>query len=361
MKRITTYMLCALVALSACSKEEMPTKPHNDIIEVEVAEMPSTRVNMINTVDDIVARGEFGLSAYLDGINQPYFENAFVYYFAPDTGAAHWRFRDVQNQDNLINFFWPDGAVDFMGYLPRVLTKCVAGITNLKFNPATNAVTFNAVAQTEIDDRPASKRSAEGSTATTTERDQEFLFATTFGATRDGNAVNLRFVHPFSAIKFRLHQSHRDLTIHSITINGLKTEGSFSCTNDTYAKGNTQSYLEYTNWSTSTSETSSLKIDIEKSVPQDINYSSTIGGPYIVIPQSLDGVTLSVNYTWNEKRVQSKNIPIKTDTKTAWQPGQIYTYTLDLGDNKEEILFKVGVEAWDKGEDDDYENNYDVE
>jgi hypothetical protein len=104
-----------------------------------------------------------------------------------------------------------------------------------------------------------------------------------------------------------------------------------------------------------------LKIDIEKSVPQDINYSSTIGGPYIVIPQSLDGVTLSVNYTWNEKRVQSKNIPIKTDTKTAWQPGQIYTYTLDLGDNKEEILFKVGVEAWDKGEDDDYENNYDVE
>ena len=37
-----------------------------------------------------------------------------------------------------------------------------------------------------------------------------------------------------------------------------------------------------------------------------------------------------------------------------------YTYMLNLGDNKEEILFKAMIEPWEKGEDEEYENQYEV-
>ena len=81
----------------------------------------------------------------------------------------------------------------------------------------------------------------------------------------------------------------------------------------------------------------------------------------MVIPQALTNVKLSVNYSWDIISEKNTNpISIVTSEIPAWQPGMVYTYTLNLGDNKEEILFKATVEPWTKGEDEGYENQYDV-
>ena len=160
-------------------------------------------------------------------------------------------------------------------------------------------------------------------------------------------------------IKFRLAQSHRDLTIHSITLHNLGFKGSFACTDDTY-ETETQVYLTNGNWTNL--KKSDYTIQFDKTVPKDINYTSQIGGPYMVIPQNLSDVTLSINYTWDTaNKQQTTPVHISSDEIVpAWLPGKIYTYYLNLGDNKEEVLFMVTVENWVKGEDNDYENNYEV-
>ena len=50
--------------------------------------------------------------------------------------------------------------------------------------------------------------------------------------------------------------------------------------------------------------------------------------------------------------------PIKSTDITEWVSGRKYTYILNLGDNKEEILFQVKVDPWDKIE---YENEIEIE
>ena len=108
-------------------------------------------------------------------------------------------------------------------------------------------------------------------------------------------------------------------------------------------------------------ESGEMQINLSKIVPDDVNYHSAIGGPYLVMPQSLENVQLSVNYSWDKYQDQeSAKFSIFTDKVTAWQPGIIYTYYLDLGDNREEILFRVEVEEWIPGEEGEYENSFDV-
>lgn len=365
MKRWPIYITALLLGVASCSKSgESVSVAEDEPIRVEVVDVssPETRAHMFNSTDDIVAEGEFALSAYLTQLEEEYFTDAWVYYFVQDDGTARWRFRDVVNQDYLIDFYWPDGTVDFMAYMPRILSKCATNITNLSYDlVGGKGMVFDATLPTTINDRTEAEREAEN-------EKQEFMFATHIGQSKSsGGIVKLRFVHPFAAVKFRLHQSHRDLVIHSITLHGLDNGGSFSFVGSTYEPyvggNNGQEYLTCNNWTAS--DNGDLTINLEKRVPDDINYQSQIGGPYMVIPQVLKqggkDVKLSVNYSWNDQTVQSAQFSLSTSHVDSWQPGMIYTYTLDLGDNKEEILFKVIAEEWSKGEEDGFENNYDVQ
>ena len=354
-----------MASLLSCTKSDDVPTVQDSAIKIEVADMQSqqTRAHLLNTEDDVKAEGEFGLNAYLTNGGNTYFENAWVYYFIPDYGEPQWRFRDVVNQDNLVNFYWPnDSNVNFVAYMPRILNKCAATIENISYTSA-EGMQFNATMPTEITDITPADRVAENNKL-------EFVYACSLNQGKDvgdDGTVKLRFVHPFAMIKFRLAQSHRDLTIHSITLHNLGYKGSFASTDDTYAtltKDNleelTQDYLTDRNWTISTKDNYTIQLD--KKVPEDINYTSQIGGPYMVIPQNLSGVTLSINYTWDTaNNVTTTEVPISTnDVVPAWLPGKIYTYHLNLGDNKEEVLFMVTVEDWKKGEDDGYENNYEV-
>lgn len=360
-KRIVYWGLVWVLCLCSCSTLEDGPDTSVKTIQIEVAtsQSPVTRAHLLNQKEDIVDLGAFALSAYFSEDNAAYFEDAWVYYHIPDDGAAQWRFRDVANQDNLVNFYWPkDGKINFMAYLPRVITaeNCAASISNIQFS-ATEGVKFSAMMPNETVDRVAADRAREHAKS-------EFMYACRQNQTKypgpgeEPGSVTLRFVHPFAMIRFQLVQSHRDLTLHHIALHNLGKVGSFASNNDTYKVTN-QDYLSHSNWTLSS--TGDYHIYLDKQVPKDINYSSLIGGPYMVIPQDLKNVTLSVNYSWHETlKKETESVNIMTDEVPSFEPGKIYTYYIDLGDNKEEVLFKVTVEDWTKGEAGDYENNYEV-
>lgn len=354
MKTKLLYMSFVLLGVSSCSKDDNISTIQDHKINVEVAGLQplQTRVHQYNSVTDIIAEQGFALNSYLSKNTNSYFENVWTYYFVPDNSiVGQWRFRD---NANIRDYYWPnDSDLNFVAYAPRDLSRSVAIISNISYN---NGITFSAKLPETITDKTESDRATENAKP-------EFMYALRKSQDRDNDPVSLRFVHPFAAIKFHLEQSHRNLKIHYIKLHGLSLSGTFASTEDT-SEANNKDYLTYRNWTAGDKKT--LTIDLEKSVPDDVNYDSSIGGPYLVMPQGLVGVELSVYYTWDDDNDQTENtkesgkISIRTNEIPAWQPGKNYTYILDLGDNKEEILFKVIVEEWDKGEDDDYENSFEV-
>ena len=89
-------------------------------------------------------------------------------------------------------------------------------------------------------------------------------------------------------------------------------------------------------------------LNFNKKVPEDINYNTVFVGPILVLPQALDNVILNIiaertDGTTYNKALNFNDVEAK-DRK--WEPGKKYTYTLQLDDNNEEILFKIEVEPW---------------
>ena len=357
--RLGVYVLM-LTALASCSDDRMvvegsqPSPIRLSVISDKVV----SRAYLYD--DDLKNEQEFGLDAYLiDGKNTSYLDNAWVYYF------NGWYFRDKTYQGKLLDYYWPnDHRVNFVAYMPYDLNKSV--IADFDFTNE-SGVSFDCTlsgtsgSDRIIDDTKDNQRTVK----------HEFVYAYRHDCQKgeaDKDPVKLRFVHPFAAVKFRLSQSHRNLTIHYITLSGVYNSGIYTNGEDTYDNYKTgQSTLTYKYWNTDNVEPGTLKVDYDKTVPTEINYYSLIGGPYLVIPQSLEDVKLSVCYSWNKGNVNENinhetttPISISTSDVPAWHPGMIYTYTLNLGDNKEEILFKAMVEPWAKGEDEGYENQYEV-
>lgn len=358
--RVFWHVLLLMVMVS-CSDEQLPENAHRSPIRLSVVATGevSSRAHLYNGTTAIVSEREFALDAFLmDGNDTPYLENRWVYY-----NDNTWRFRHESYIGKLLDYYWPnDHEVNFVAYMPYNLSKSFVNREDIAFTND-RGLTFGCAlpgtgndGKRIINDTKNEQRAAENDI-------HEFVYALRKDCQKgetDKDPVKLCFVHPFAAIKFNLSQSHRDLTIHSITLDGVYNVATYANANDTYDTYlNGQSSLTYETWSGTNA--SILTVNYEKTVPEEINYYSLIGGPYLVIPQSLEGVTLSVNYTWDEKTYSNTTpVSLKTTVITAWQPGMIYTYTLDLGDNKEEILFQATVEPWKKGEDDGYENEYEV-
>ena len=337
-----TFFVAMLLFFVACQKVE--DTPEKEKIRLQVLEevLSATSRAYLFQPENMVMEEEFRLDAYYFDANNrscSYFSNANIVYF-----EGNWRFREwVNGTSQLIDYYWPNDETNlhFLAVMPKDLSSSIVDAANLSFN--SNGVLFSCTRPNVIKD------SVEANV-------KEFVYAYTAAPDR-GENVGLRFVHPFAAIKFRLHQSHRDLSIHSITLKNVYTTGTFCNRVDT------RSEVPLLSAWTQTGSPGELKIEIEKTVPAEINFGAEIGGPYLVIPQSISGVKLQINYTWNtdvKKDSGELSIQIPGEHET-WDPGKVYTYTLDLGDNKEEILFKVSVEPWVKGETGAYENEYDVE
>lgn len=328
------------LTLSSCSKEDRDEENYGTAISFDLnVDQPDTRVTLFDKADCLTdpsnGGGNFRLSAYSNDSGQAVIDNARVCHMAWN-GVLGWWFRNEmgtpykEEDDELMNYYWPLGhTLDFFAYMPMKLDN--------------TGVTINSYSKTEGPSisckLPLDKSGQNGL--------QEFIYAYTEDRTQtmDEGNVPLQFKHPFACVIFRLGQSHR-IKINEIQLTGIYNAGNY--------KPKTKE------WDPSDSR-ETLSIEVGKTIPEQINYNSLIGGPYIVMPQSFNGTEsiseLILKYDYQSGTDLTGKIDI-IGLSTKWEPGKIYTYTLNKGDSGEEVVFSVKVDEWDII---DYTNEIDVE
>ncbi len=355
------FSFALLLTVAGCGGSEIPSEGKEDKIPLSDQEitiqidgwkpLEESRAAIFETPDDFTNEapeakggGNFTLHAYMRETGSTFIDGTRARYQA---SSERWRF---YSDPNYIEYYWPQsGSIDFFAYMPWKGSNRDKNITVDSYSKGTG-LSISCQMQNEISN-------LEDPTG------QETIIAYTTGKSKTAGSVNMHFVHPFAAVYFKLKQAHRDLTINWIQFNKVHLQG--KTTLDDTTNGETE--IE---WSPSDTE-STFQITINKTIPTDINFNGEVGGPYLVMPQSLgkgtdattDDVTITINYTWDDKDASTENTQsftrsIKTTDIESWIAGKKYTYILDLGDNKEEILFKVMVEPWTSY---DYENIVDVE
>jgi hypothetical protein len=169
---------------------------------------------------------------------------------------------------------------------------------------------------------------------------KEFMYAYTPDRTAPQGTVPLAFQHPFAGVIFEVKQSQRNLTVNTITISGINYKGTFTPAGDDSGWNNT-------------ADKSDLVLTVGKIIPGDVNFGGELCGPYIVLPQANSGDPKELGIECHWKGYDTTSDDLAKDTKVLkgkitndWEPGHIYTYTLDLGNSREEILFQVKVTPW---------------
>ncbi|MBO4985472.1 MAG: fimbrillin family protein [Bacteroides sp.] len=339
MKRgITILHLATALLLVACSTEDAPQPKDSIRLEVVNNQTTNTRASLFESLNDLKAAGNFTVQAYFHeaetGTDYTKYIDARVNYFADAEGQKDengksletWRFFDGTNY---YTSYWPNnGYLDFLAYMPYDLTGCNY-IDKTSIGYTSSGVTFNATL-------PESSQNEETVS--------EFIYALSKNQQKDTNSgrVELQFVHPFAVVYFKLKQSLRLNPLESITFKSIYHQGTYlnddNTGSDTFTSGT---------W-TPTGTATEHKFEIGKTIPDDINFNTVFAGPFLVMPQSINGVNMHIAGTRADNGTFDPiPTPIYTETLKTWEPGMKYTYVLNLGDPGAEILFDVLVERWD--------------
>lgn len=360
---VTAFCLALLMLVTACGGQDEPAVEKEDQPELSDKQilieadgwnpMGESRANIFETSDDLKDEEKggrnFTLHAYLAESGETFIGGTRVWYFIPQNETTGtWEFYD---EPNIIHYYWPQqGTVDFFAYMPWKNSNMRKSIEVGAYTQGSGlSITCNMQSTT-----------ADGNDATDDLYDpdgQETIIAYAKGKSKANGSVNMYFVHPFSAVYFKLKQAHRNLTINWISFDKIHLTGS------TTLNATTDGDTSITWLPTDNATNNTFTIPVNKIIPDQINFGGEIGGPYMVMPQDLTNATITVNYTWDDGKddtedTQEFSRSITTETIKSWIAGNKYTYILDLGDNKEEILFQVLVEPW-KG--DGYKHEIDVE
>jgi hypothetical protein len=113
------------------------------------------------------------------------------------------------------------------------------------------------------------------------------------------------------------------------------------------------------------SPTDDLVLNINKIIPGQVNFGGDLCDYCLVLPQINEGTpkSFSIECHWDGYDTDPSDDvdeTVKTFTGSItnnWEPSKIYTYTLDLGNSREEILFKVTVDPWHYV----YEHEFEIE
>lgn len=325
--------------LAACTKVQQENVPDAICFNLDLNDL-RTKATLFDGGDCLTDKenggGDFRLYAYMDGTATPVIDSARVNHII-NKGVLGWYFRDengtpdIEADDKIVDYYWPLGAtMDFFAHMPMDLSR--TGIT-LEPYSVTTGPSFSC-------DLPLDSLGQE--------KIQEFIYAYTENQTVEtqnaNNGVRMNFQHPLSCVVFRLGQSYR-IKINSISLTNIYNTGVFSKDTDTWV-------------GTGTGD-NSLTIVVNKTVGDGINYNSLIGGPYLVMPQrfTTDYSKLVLNYDYGSEIGKTANLPIRALSPLGWEPGKKYTYTLNMGDSGEEVVFTVAVDEWDVVE---YKNEIDV-
>lgn len=274
-----------------------------------------------NIIQD--GQGDFSVIAYQSGSKSKHFlqPERVSYWF------NNWVFYDAaQNKD--YKRYWPQTyALDFFAFMPYDLTG-----SNVSVDHATQQFSCT------IPQDKAGQDSA-----------KEFIYAFETGkryTESNKGKVDLVFRHPFAVVNFVLLEAHGNTVVHNVGLKNMSRTGVFDIPSAKWAVSN---------------EKSAMTIDIGKTVGAGLQLNSLLGGPYLVLPQSTDGINISVNFTWNSTEPTTGTGVIGSG---KWEPGHIYTYKLNLGDADEDIIADVSVTPWEKFTDEndqDYKHEIEVE
>ena len=338
MKKSLSYTNALIISLSAllccCAKETQPESNGNEIalnpsVNYKVALFKGATLYMPDADNPTAGlRSDMFHVVTFFTKDKPsgsvYFEsNAKYSNEALDVTKHRWRFYTSEGSGAYLHYYWPfNSNVDFFAYAPH---NC----SYVTLDNSSNPPAFTASMPLE-------------NTGTGVHLDnmKEFIYAYTPDRGVEGGEVPISFEHPFAAIKFKVLQSHRNLTVKNITISNVYNTG--TCRLVSY--GQTLYIPEWTN-----SGKGDMSLIIEKIIPGQVNIGGELGGPYLVLPQENRGVTVdnfSIECHWAGYEAADN---IKTFTgliNNDWEAGKMYTYTLDLGNSGNDILLSVDVEPW---------------
>ena len=342
--RYITYTLLAALLMLGCNEELTPEDSCQICFETSVQDHTSiSRATIFENQNDILndaadgkGGGNLTMHAYVSNTGTERFKSRAWYF------NGVWRFYDGTS-NKFYNHYWPNYSMDFFAYMPWEESERLKNI-KVRNHVAGKGLTINCTMQGTTEDNNNETDDLLDPLG------QETIIAYT--PNKHKETVNLHFVHPFAAVSFELKQAHRNLTINWIRFNNVYLTGT------TTLNATTESNTQIT-WSP-TGSTSSFTIPVNKKIPDDINFGAKIGGPYLVMPQNLTSATITINYHWDNQKNADDPVTGDEDTNTNneiyqikreltgnWLAGNKYNYVLNLGDNQEEILFKVEVEPWE--------------
>ena len=321
--------------VTACGGQDDPVVENEDKLELSDKEicieidgwksMTESRASIFGSETDFLNEGKklmdggFKLYAYTRNSDTPFINGTKVCY------QNGWRFFAYPD---FIEYYWPQtGTFDFFALMPYGDRQ--KNITKVEYNKTLGKVTLTCEMQTTTEslDDP---------------NGQETIFAFTPTLSKESREANMHFVHPFSAVNFKLEKSHSKLTINSIKFEKIYLDGSITLSDKTTAGTNVE-------WSTQGRSKATFTIPVDKAVGEGegkIYYGDDIGENFLVMPQTFtDQAQITITYTWKNE-TKSFSHPLIG----GWEAGNKYLYKLSLGDNtQDEIFLDVEVEPWKPG------------
>lgn len=336
MKTYQLILATALVALSACNKEDVVT---NDV-NLESNEIGFVAVNRKATkANDAIISGttydhdntfkvwgwqsEGGAFAeFADAAASNFMSNLTISWTGGRLGRAEaWR-----NVDNY--YYWPfTGKISFLAVHPSTVAPTTTGWD------ATNLKPKATVADYTISD---------------SNKTVDLMFADNEGSRR-ADALPMVFSHALSQIQFRARTNEdysADVTfkLNSVTINNIDLSGDLAYANSAFSwddnDAQTESWPYYATTATvayaATDAAAAFYGDANVMIPQAANV-------YVADPLN-EGTTLTINYTMEQTGSAAITGNVTVRAAQAWEAGKRYIYTLNFKLN--EILFDPTVTDW---------------
>lgn len=207
MKKNLLYALTAAAMLTGCAK--------NDVVDSEINKDGNqigfstykniSRGNPINDNAEFLAKGEFGVTAFISSSTSPYMGTATQGIQIIPAGDS-WTYAKKTDQA-----YWPTEALDFYAYAPFANDA----ITGTAFDKATGLTLNYVVPNNEADQ-------------------VDLMYAVAENQTKpvDNNSVSLIFKHALAQVHFRIGTSATNLYVdvaeNGIQIHNLKNKRSFS-------------------------------------------------------------------------------------------------------------------------------------
>ena len=323
----TLWIMLAVILLAACSGDDTQSDTYvgDDTQEIrfsaDVRQVKSgTRITTIDNEAGLQEQDQdIRIDAYVNGTNTSVISDARLLY-----ADASWKFWGSGAETH---YYWPiEGSyirstevtsLDFVGYCPYE-TGYISG---------TNYVSSEV--QISCDMRSYMTHTAQNGLT-------EFMCGLLQDKKYDdqvdaGGRLQIELKHPFTRIRFQLSASHPDITIHSVTLGGLKAKGTCSFNGTT------------STWS-DRSEDAVFVADVDQTLNTNASVQQ-IGTDYILIPQTFGG-SITIVASWKEWGEDKSHTVSTTIPSATWDPGHSYTYTFTITETDLIVNSEKYTEQW---------------